>query len=98
MIGLGARVRIRPTVYLVLEGAPRTGYDPGRPGQLRHREARRRPRFQLNFSNGFGTTFAQIARGGTHRRRLVSRLQYLAEVFQITGKTRGGLMNQYKRF
>ena len=29
-------------------------------------------RFQLNFSNGFGTTLAQVARGGRQQRQLVS--------------------------
>jgi hypothetical protein len=66
MIGLGARVRIRPTVYLVVEGAPRvSGFDPG----VHHASFGIEKRagghnFQLNFSNGFGTTLADIARGG----------------------------------
>ena len=52
IVGLGARVRVRPTVYLLVEAAPRVaGFDPGvTPGQLRHREAGRRPRFQINFA------------------------------------------------
>ena len=67
LLGLGTRVRIRPSVYLVLEGAPRVaGYDP----DVTHISVGLEKRagghlFQLNFSNGFGTTFAQIARGGT---------------------------------
>jgi hypothetical protein len=44
IIGLGARVRVRPTVFLLVEAAPRN--QRLRPGcdarQLRHREARRR--------------------------------------------------------
>ena len=66
IIGLGARVRIRPTVYLLVEGAPRvTGFDPG----VNHVSFGIEKRsgghtFQLNFSNGFGTTLADIARGG----------------------------------
>ena len=67
IIGLGARVRIRPTVYLVLEGAPRvTGYDPGSSHVSFGIEKRAGGHnFQLNFSNGFGTTLADLARGGT---------------------------------
>jgi uncharacterized beta barrel domain-containing protein DUF5777 len=65
-IGLGARVRIRPTVYLVGEILPRMGYDPG----VNHASFAIEKRagghvFQLNFSNGFGTTMGQLARGGT---------------------------------
>ena len=66
VIGLGARVRIRPTVYLVGEMLPRIGYDPG----VNHASFGIEKRagghvFQLNFSNGFGTTMGQLARGGT---------------------------------
>jgi hypothetical protein len=67
LLGLGARLKIRPTVYLVLEGAPRVaGYDPA----VTHISIGLEKRagghlFQLNFSNGFGTTFGQMARGGT---------------------------------
>ena len=66
IIGLGTRVRIRPTVYLVLEGAPRvTGYDPGVTHVSFGIEKRAGGHnFQLNFSNGFGTTLADVARGG----------------------------------
>lgn len=66
IVGVGARVRIRPTVYLLVEGAPRlAGYDPG----VNHVSFGIEKRsgghsFQLNFSNGFGTTLADIARGG----------------------------------
>jgi uncharacterized beta barrel domain-containing protein DUF5777 len=74
IIGLAARVRIRPTVYLVLEGAPRvTGYEGGtseNPG-VAHVSFGIEKRagghlFQLNFSNSFGTTLADIARGGAN--------------------------------
>jgi hypothetical protein len=67
IIGLGARVRIRPTVYLLVEGAPRvSGYDPGASHVSFGIEKRAGGHnFQLNFSNGFGTTLADIARGGT---------------------------------
>jgi hypothetical protein len=65
VIGLGARVRIRPTVYLVGEVLPRIGYDPG----VNHASFAIEKRagghvFQLNFSNGFGTTLGQLSRGG----------------------------------
>jgi hypothetical protein len=66
IIGLGARIRIRPTVYLVGEVIPRTGYDPGTVhGSFAIEKRAGGHTFQLNFSNGFGTTIAQIARGGT---------------------------------
>lgn len=68
IIGLGTRVRIRPSVYLVLEGAPRvSGFDPG-VNHVSFGIERRAGghNFQLNFSNGFGTTMADIARGGTN--------------------------------
>ena len=67
LLGLGARLRIRPSVYLVLEGAPRVaGYDPAATHISVGLEKRAGGHlFQLNFSNGFGTTFGQIARGGT---------------------------------
>jgi hypothetical protein len=66
IIGLGARVRIRPTVYLLVEGAPRVGgYDPGVTHVSFGIEKRAGGHaFQLNFSNSFATTMAQIARGG----------------------------------
>jgi hypothetical protein len=67
MLGLGGRFRVRRTVYVVVEGAPRlAGYDPDRAhlafgieklvgGHM----------FQLNVSDGVGTTISQVARGGT---------------------------------
>ena len=65
LIGVGARFRIRPTVYLVGEIIPRTGYDPGVNHATFGVEKRAGGHsFQLNFSNGFGTTMGQIARGG----------------------------------
>ncbi len=66
MLGLGARIRIRPTVYLVVEGTPRlAGYDPGDTQASFAIEKRSGGHlFQLNFSNGLGTTFGQVARGG----------------------------------
>lgn len=66
MVGLGARFRIRPTVYLVFEGTPRvSGFSPGDTQASFGIEKRSGGHlFQLNFSNGLGTTFGQIARGG----------------------------------
>ena len=66
MVGLGARVRIRPTVYVVGEFAPRvSGYDPGvHHGSFAIEKRAGGHVFQLNFSNSFGTTMANIARGG----------------------------------
>ncbi len=66
MIGLGTRLRIRPTTYLVYEITPRfSGYRPGVDQMSFGVEARAGGHtFQLNFSNGFGTTLGQIARGG----------------------------------
>jgi hypothetical protein len=64
--GVGARLRIRPTVYLVGEVIPRTGFAPGTMlGTFGIEKRAGGHTFQLNFSNGFGTTMAQIARGGT---------------------------------
>jgi hypothetical protein len=66
MIGLGARVRIRPTVYLVGEFAPRaSGFEPGvNHGSFAIEKRAGGHTFQLNFSNSFATTMGQLARGG----------------------------------
>jgi len=66
VVGVGARIRIRPTVYVLGEYAPAAGYAPG----VNHAAFAIEKRagghsFQLNLSNGFGTTPAQVARGGT---------------------------------
>ena len=66
MLGLGARIRVRPTVYVVGEVIPRTGFEPGTNHATFGVEKRAGGHvFQLNFSNGVGTTMGQIARGGT---------------------------------
>ena len=67
LIGLGTRLRVRPTVYVTAEISPRVaGYDPGDALLSFGIEKRAGGHaFSLNFSNGFGTTMAQIARGGT---------------------------------
>jgi hypothetical protein len=66
VLGLSTRLRVRPTVYLVGEWAPRVaGYDPGvHHGSFAIETRRGGHVFQLNFSNAFGTTMAQVARGG----------------------------------
>ena len=68
LIGVGASLRVRPTVYLVLEGAPRvSGNDPGSTQMGVGLEKRSGGHmFQLTFSNGFGTTFGQVARGASN--------------------------------
>jgi hypothetical protein len=66
LVGLGTRLRVRPTVYVVAEYTPRVaGYDP-REHQLSLAIEKRAGghSFQLNFNNGFGTTMGQLARGG----------------------------------
>jgi len=65
MLGLGGRFRIRPAVYLVGEITPRlSGYDPGVDQASFGIEMRSGGHtFQINFSNGIGTTLGQIARG-----------------------------------
>jgi uncharacterized beta barrel domain-containing protein DUF5777 len=66
MIGVGARVRVRPTVYLVGEVSPRVaGYKQGvTHGGFAIEKRAGGHQFQLNFSDAFGTTMGQIARGG----------------------------------
>ena len=65
-VGIGGRVRVSSTVYLVGEVAPRaSGYSPDTPAYGFAIEKRVSGHlFQLNFNNGQGTTFAQLARGG----------------------------------
>jgi hypothetical protein len=67
LLGLGTRIRVRPTVYLVGEFIPRVaGNDPGaHQGAFGIEKRAGGHVFQLNFSNGLGTTFGQIARGGS---------------------------------
>jgi hypothetical protein len=67
MAGIGARLRVLRNTYLFAEASPRIagfkqgvtlvsfGFEQRAGGHM----------FQLNFSNGFGTTLAQVARGGT---------------------------------
>jgi hypothetical protein len=66
MVGLGVRLRVRPSVYVVGQFAPRVGYSPdAHPASFAIEKRAGGHTFQLNFSNGFGTTMAQLARGGT---------------------------------
>ncbi len=66
MLGLGARIRIRPTVYLVGEITPRLwGFQPGETQTSFGIEARPGGHlFQFNVGNGFGTTLGQLAHNG----------------------------------
>ncbi|MBA2302559.1 MAG: hypothetical protein H0W08_07980, partial [Acidobacteria bacterium] len=66
MIGLGGRLRVRPSMYLLAEYTPRvTGYKPFADQISFAFETRAGGHlFQINVSNGFGTTLGQVARGG----------------------------------
>jgi hypothetical protein len=66
MLGLGGRLRIRPSTYLVGEITPRlAGYSPRVNLMSFGLEARAGGHlFQVNFSNGLGTTLGQIATSG----------------------------------
>jgi len=66
-VGLGARVRIRPTVYISGEFVPRVaGYDPDvSHGGFAIEKRAGGHLFQINFTNSFATTPAQTVRGGT---------------------------------
>ena len=65
LVGVGARLRIRRSVYLVGEIIPRvTGFDPGfNQATFGVEKLLGLHVFQLNFSNGFGKTMGQLARG-----------------------------------
>jgi len=66
-VGLGARVRFSPGGYFVAEYTPRiSGYDPNNAEWGLAIEKRTGGHtLQLNFTNSFGTTLGQIARGGS---------------------------------
>jgi hypothetical protein len=66
MIGFGGRLRLRPSMYVVAEITPRLwGYDPGTHQASFGFEGRAGGHlFQLNFTNGYGTTLGQLAGGG----------------------------------
>ena len=65
-VGIGGRVRVSATVYLVGEVVPRvSGYRPDTAAYGFAIEKRAGGHiFQLNFNTGQGTTFGQLARGG----------------------------------
>jgi hypothetical protein len=65
MLGLGARARLRSTMYVVAEITPRlAGYDPGVSQVTFGFEGRAGGhQFQVNVSNGSGTTLGQLANG-----------------------------------
>ena len=65
--GLGARVRFAQTGYITGEYTPRIGgYDPNRAEWGVGIEKRTHGHtLQLNLTNSFGTTFGQLARGGS---------------------------------
>jgi len=66
IVGLGIRVRVLESTYLVAEVAPRiAGYDPGTTHAAFGIEKRAGGHlFQLTFANNPGTTLANVARGG----------------------------------
>jgi hypothetical protein len=66
MVGVGARLRVRPTVYVLAEVAPRVaGFDPGvNQASFAIEKRAGGHAFQLSVSNAFGTTMGQVARGG----------------------------------
>lgn len=66
MIGLGARLRIRPSTYLVGEFTPRvSGYRPGvDQGSFGIEMRSGGHSFQINISNGSGTTLGQLTDSG----------------------------------
>ena len=67
-VGIGGRWRILDTVYFAAEVTPRvSGYRPGTSQASFAIEKRAGGHmFQLNFSNGFGTEYAQIVRGANN--------------------------------
>ena len=69
LLGLSGRFRIRRTAYVIVEGAPRVaGYSPGAEHVAVGLEKLVGGHvFQINVSNGVGTTIGQIARGGSSK-------------------------------
>jgi Membrane bound beta barrel domain (DUF5777) len=66
-VGLGGRLRVGGSAYLAGEYSPRVaGHDPGRGtwGAAFEKKTGGHT-FQVNFTNSFGTTFGQLARGGS---------------------------------
>jgi hypothetical protein len=73
MAGFGARVRFRPTGYIVAEYTPRLhGYDPNvNVWGVAIEKYTGGHTLQLNFTNSFGTTPGQLARGGNKDQTLL---------------------------
>jgi len=67
LVGVGARLRIRRSTFLVFETAPRfSGFSDGAHHVSFGIEQQRGGHlFGLNFSNGIGSTLAQLSRGGS---------------------------------
>lgn len=65
IVGLGGRVRVRPSVYVVAEYAPRVAGHSPLANQLSVAVEKRAGGhvFQISVSNGLGTTYGQLARG-----------------------------------
>ena len=67
LLGLGGRLRLRPSVFLASEITPRlAGHGPGRAtwGIALEKKTDGHT-MQINFTNSFGTTFGQLARLGS---------------------------------
>jgi hypothetical protein len=67
LVGLGGRLRVRPTFFVAGEYSPRlAGHDPGRGTWAVAVEKKTGGHtLQINVTNSFGTTFGQLARGGS---------------------------------
>jgi hypothetical protein len=67
ILGIGGRLRVLPTVYVVAEATPRIGGDTPNSTLYGFGIEKRvgGHAFQVNFSTGTGSTLAQIARGGS---------------------------------
>ena len=69
LAGIGARIRLLPTAYVTAEYTPRLGgYDPNAATwavAVEKRTGSGGHTLQLNFTNSFGTTWGQLARGGS---------------------------------
>jgi hypothetical protein len=70
LLGLGTRLRVRPSVFISAEISPRlAGHDPERAAWgIAVEKKTRRHILALALTNSFGTTFGQLARGGSDRR------------------------------
>jgi hypothetical protein len=65
LVGVGTRLRVRPTIYVTGEFVPRAGHTPHvHQGSVALEKRAGGHVFQLNVSNGFANTMGQLARGG----------------------------------